>query len=167
MLGQVVQLVGPLLGRASSAQVPTTRTALKTSRGYCRPFGATVWADGVNFAVFSRHAQAVHLVLFEEEGHEEPFAELSLDPAENRTGDVWHVFVHQLPPRVLYGYRVHGPFAPRQGHRFTPRAVLLDPYARLLSGGHPFGTRQRSPRLGKVVLDGFDWEDDRPPRVPM
>src|SRR5262249_9707739 len=102
-----------------------------------------------------------------EEGHDEPFAEFPLDPVENRTGDVWHVFVHQLPPDVLYGYRVSGPFAPRAGHRFNPRALLLDPYARLLSGGHPFGARPKGQRLGKVALNDFDWEDDRPPNVPL
>src|SRR3954447_14086664 len=167
MLGQVVQLVGPLIGRAASTPDASARTAaaLITSRGYARPFGATVWADGVNFAVFSRHAQAVHLVLFEE-GGEEPFAEFPLDPSDNRTGDVWHVFVRDLSPGVLYGYRVNGPYAPRSGHRFNPRAVLLDPYARILSGGHPFGTKGGL-RLGKVVLEGFDWEDDRHPNVPM
>src|SRR4051794_13933404 len=127
MLGQVVQLVGPLIGRAAATQdAAQAAAALRTSRGYARPFGATVWADGVNFAVFSRHAHAVQLVLFEE-GADEPFAELNLDPADNRTGDVWHVFVHQLAPGVLYGYRVNGPFSPRAGHRFNPRTVLLDP----------------------------------------
>jgi glycogen operon protein len=139
--------------------------AWKTSRGYCRPLGATVWATGINFAVFSRHAQAVGLVLFEE-GQDEPFVELPLDPKGNRTGDVWHLFVHDLPPGVVYGYRVNGPYAPRSGHRFNPRAVLLDPYARALSGGHPWGTRGR-PRLGKVVVDDFDWENDVPPGTPL
>src|SRR5207302_8887054 len=112
-----------------------------------------------------RHAQAVHLVLFEE-GQDEPFAELPLGAAENRTGDVWHVFVHDLAPGVLYGYRAFGPYAPRSGHRFNPRAVLLDPYARFLSGGHPWGARGR-PRLGKVVVDDFDWENDIPPGIPL
>ena len=88
-----------------------------------------VRADGVNFAVFSRHAQRVHLVLFEE-GHEEPFAEIPLDPSANKTGDVWHVFVHGLPPDCLYGYRVDGPFAPQCRASLQLGAVLLDPYAR-------------------------------------
>jgi pullulanase/glycogen debranching enzyme len=65
----------------------------------------------VNFAVFSRHAQAVSLVLFKE-GQEEPLIEIPLDPTCNRTGDVWHVFVHGLPADILYGYRVQGPWAP-------------------------------------------------------
>src|SRR5437588_11111897 len=91
-----------------------------TTRGHCRPFGATPRPGGVNFAVFSRHAHGVDLVLFKE-GQEEPVAEVPLDPAVNRTGDVWHVCVHGLKPDVLYGYRVHGPLTPKAGHRFNPR----------------------------------------------
>src|SRR5262249_28447764 len=109
-----------------------------TTRGHCRPFGATPRPGGVNFAVFSRHAHAVTLVIFKE-GQEAPLAEIPLDPAFNRTGDVWHIFVYGLGPEVLYGYRVHGPFDPKAGHRFNPWAVLLDPYAVTLSGGHPRG----------------------------
>src|SRR5215813_3440539 len=97
-----------------------------TSRGHCRPFGATPQPGGVNFAVFSRHAHHVHLVLFQE-GQEEPLAEIALDPTTNKTGDVWHVFVAGLPADVQYGYRVFGPFAPRIGHRFDSRAIVLDP----------------------------------------
>jgi glycogen operon protein len=145
-------------------------SALSASRGYCRPLGANVWATGVNFAVFSRHAQAISLVLFED-GQEEPFTEIPLDPVGNRTGDIWHIFVHNLPPGVLYGYRVNGPFAPRLGHRFGPRTILIDPYARVLSGGHPWGNREevghRPARLGKVVVDDFDWEGDIPPGIPL
>src|SRR5262249_50393763 len=129
MLGQVVPLAAPLPGRPAAAESAAPagearfngesrlapRTALAISRGQCRPFGATLRAGGVNFALFSRHAQAVQLLLYSE-GHEEPFAEVPLDPVRNRTGDVWHVFVHNLPPEVLYGYRVQGPFAPRHGH---------------------------------------------------
>src|SRR5439155_3299010 len=93
------------------------KPVLTTSRGHCIPFGATPRPGGINFAVFSRHAQRVDLVLFEE-GREEPVAEFPLDAATNRTGDVWHVFVHGLRSGALYGYRVHGPYAPKAGHRF-------------------------------------------------
>ena len=172
MFGQVVPLAAPSVGRPLPTAETTNRvtSGLASSRGYCGPLGATVWATGVNFAVFSRHAQSIKLVLFEE-GQEEPFAEVPLDPAGNRTGFIWHVFVHNLPPGVLYGYRVNGPFAPRSGHRFNPRAILLDPYARALSGGHAWGAREESGhrpvRLGKVVVDDFDWETDLPPGIPL
>ena len=94
--------------------------------------------SGVNFAVFSRHAHRVYLVLFKE-GVEEPLAEIPLDPTLNKTGDVWHVFVYDLEPDILYGYRVDGVFAPKAGHRFDPKAIVLDPYARAISGGHRWG----------------------------
>ncbi|MFO0877214.1 MAG: glycogen debranching protein GlgX [Gemmataceae bacterium] len=172
MLGQIVPLATPLTGRgvATSDGLRDARSGLLLLRGQCRPLGATVRSDGVNFAVFSRHAQAVSLVLFEE-GAEDPFAELPLDPVHNRTGDIWHIFVRNLRPGVLYGYRANGPFDPRQGHRFNPRTIVLDPYARALSGGYPWGvrheSRNRPARLGKVVQDDFDWGDDTPPNTPL
>ncbi len=169
MLGQVLPLAVPLSSRGTTAE-PSARPSFSTSRGQCHPFGATPKANGVNFAVFSRHAQAVHLVLFQE-GHDEPLAEIVLDPTTHRTGDVWHVFVSGLPANVLYGYRVNGPFHPRAGQRFNPRAIVLDPYARALSGGHPWGARAdvrgRPARLGRIVADDFDWEGDVAPRTPL
>src|SRR5207245_2082449 len=91
------------------------RRRFATSRGHCLPFGATPRPGGINFAVFSRHAQRVDLVLFEE-GREQPIAEFPLDPTLHKTGDVWHVFVHGLKADVLYGYRAHGPSMPKAGH---------------------------------------------------
>ena len=98
-----------------------------TQRGFCRPFGATPFPGGVNFAVFSRHATALSLVLFKE-GAEDPVAEIILDPTQNKTGDVWHVFVLNLPSDMLYGYRLNGAFAPKAGHRFSNKAIVLDPF---------------------------------------
>ncbi len=184
-----------MLGRLTRSVVPTTvqpmmdtkapearvtesrgplRAAFTTTRGHCRPFGATPRPGGVNFAVFSRHAEQVHLVLFQE-GQEEPIAEIPLDPKVNKTGDVWHVFVEGLTADYLYGYRVWGPSNPRAGHRFDPRAVLIDPYAPAFSGGHRWGcldvphgkSNGRLTRRGRMVLDDFDWEGDVPPATPM
>jgi glycogen operon protein len=166
MLGQVVPLAVPLPGRATTESAGVAQPILTTSRGFCRPFGATARAGGVNFALFSRHAQAVHLLLYQD-GQAEPLAEIPLDPAVNRTGDVWHVLVRGLPADVLYAYRVNGPFHPRAGHRFNPRAVLLDPHARALSGGHPWGAREPRPRLGRVLAEEFDWEGDVLPATPL
>jgi glycogen operon protein len=150
------------------------RRTFATSRGHCVPFGATPRPGGVNFAVFSRHAHSVQLVLFKE-GHEEPFAEISLDPTINRTGDVWHIFVHDLAPDLCYGYRVNGPFIPRAGHRFNPRAIVLDPYAQAISGGQQWGcpdvphgqNNGRLTRRGRLTLDDFDWQNDVPPATPL
>jgi glycogen operon protein len=145
-----------------------------TARGSARPFGATPRADGVNFAVFSRHAQAVSLVLFRE-GCEDPSAEIALDPTINKTGDVWHIFVCGLQPEILYGYRVSGVFAPKAGHRFDPKKIVLDPYARAMSGGYRWGVpdvphgnaNARLTRRGKIIYDDFDWEGDVPLSTPM
>ena len=156
-----------------NGQAESAKPALTASRGHCLPFGATVRPGGVNFAVFSRHAQRVDLVLFEE-GREEPIAEFLLDPAVHRTGDVWHAFVHGLRPGALYGYRVHGPFAPRPGHRFNAHSVVLDPYARSVSGGKRWavpessnGAGGRLTRRGQVVHEEFDWGNDAPPATPL
>jgi len=88
--------------------------------------GATPRDGGVNFALFSAHAEAVDLCLFLD-GREERVA------LPERAGDVWHGFVPGLGPGAEYGFRVHGPWAPDLGHRFNPAKLLLDPYARALS----------------------------------
>jgi glycogen operon protein len=177
MFGRVT--VSPRSEREGGQSLPAARLApssatFPTARGRCRPFGATAQADGVNFAVFSRHAHAVSLVLFRE-GREEPVAEIPLDPGTNKTGDVWHIFVQGLTSDYLYGYRVHGPNTAKTGHRFNPSVVVLDPYARAISGnarwgradaprGQPHG---RLTRRGRIVVDDFDWEGDAPPGTPM
>lgn len=136
-------------------------------RGHPLPFGATRLAGGVNFAVFSRHATTVTLVLFWP-GASEPLMEFPLDRELNRTGDVWHVFVQGLAAGFEYGYR-----ASREGepdsplHRFDPAVVLLDPYARALSGPSLWrGASREESRAaawrGFLVDETFDWEFDRP-----
>ena len=164
----------PLMMPATTGEL---RPSFVTARGHCRPFGATPCPGGVNFAVFSRHAQGVHLVLFKE-GREEPIGEIPLDPTHNRTGDVWHIFVAGLMPDILYGYRVFGPFAPKSRHRFNPRSIVLDPYAlaaqrRPALGGRPTSRTGKSsgrlPRMpwAALVIEEFDWEGDMPPATPL
>jgi glycogen operon protein len=92
--------------------------------------GAHVTADGVNFAVFSAHAEQVDLCLFSADGKTE-LARLALP---ERSGDIWHGCVRGLEAGAVYGYRVHGPYAPEEGHRFNPHKLLLDPYTRQLCG---------------------------------
>jgi glycogen operon protein len=154
--------------------------ALAIEPGSFHPLGSTWDGRGVNFALFSEHATAVELCLFDEQGRETRVR------VPWRSLYVWHVYIPGLRPGQRYGWRVHGPFAPREGHRFNPNKLLLDPYARGLDGavdlrgpvyGYPrdrgatdavFDERDDAAAMPKalVVDDQFDWGDDRAPRVP-
>ncbi|WP_300034960.1 glycogen debranching protein GlgX [uncultured Roseobacter sp.] len=100
------------------------------TQGSPHPMGATLQGDGVNFAVFSANAHRVELCLFSPDGARE---EQRLTLPE-RSGDIWHGFLPGLRPGALYGYRVYGPYAPLEGHRFNPHKLLMDPYTRELRG---------------------------------
>ncbi len=134
------------------------------------PLGASEVARGVNFAVFSRHATSCTLVLFES-GRTEPVAEIPF-PAEFRIGDVFAMVVFDLDlDRLEYAFRMTGPSDPKAGHRFDPSALLLDPFARCLSGGETWGEESdpRHPRRYRARLapEDFDWEGDRQLELPM
>ncbi|TFG49023.1 MAG: glycogen debranching enzyme, partial [Candidatus Brocadiia bacterium] len=105
-----------------------------TLPGYPLPLGARHTGHGIQFSIFSRHADDVTLVLFESDDPDSAFREIPLDAEINRTGDIWHVLVENLPEGQLYGYRINGPYAPGEGHRFNPKMLLIDPYARSLAG---------------------------------
>ena len=146
------------------------------SPGAPLPLGSSQTRTGFNFALFSRHAEAASLVIFEP-GKAEIFTEIELDPLINRTGDIWHVLVHNLEPHLRYGYRLKGPFDPEGvGHRFTDD-LLLDPYAKALTGGTNWGevyvrSGLESPaaafkRRCCLVDNEFDWEGDRPLNIPL
>jgi isoamylase len=148
------------------------------------PLGATWDRLGTTFAIFSRHATRVELCLF---AHPE-------DPAESarvelhRTEDVWQACLPDLRPGQAYGYRVHGPYAPAEGHRFNPAKLLLDPYAKAISGtiqwsdalaGYPLRStdpnrdlvpdpRDSAGAVSKsLVIDtAFAWDDDSAPQTP-
>ncbi len=144
------------------------------------PLGATWDGSGVNVAIWSEHATAVELCLFDAEvpGREKERIRLT-----ERTDQVWHGRVAGLAPGALYGYRAHGPYAPSDGHRFNPAKLLLDPYARAITGNvtwhdallggrgsadaEPDGRDSAPYTPRSVVVDGaFDWGDDRPPATP-
>src|SRR5262245_40949286 len=95
--------------------------------GLSYPLGATWDGAGVNFALFSEHATKVELCLFDE-----PEAESQRIPLPEQTDQVWHGYFPDLKPGQLYGFRVDGPYAPKEGHRFNPHKVLLDPYAKAI-----------------------------------
>jgi glycogen operon protein len=126
-------------------------------RGRPYPLGATWDGAGVNFALFSKHAERVELCLLDPKGRRE-IERLEL---RDRTDFVWHCYLPEARPGLLYGYRVHGPHEPDRGHRFDPTKLLLDPYAKLIKGKIGAG-------LGRcqVVDTAFSWGDDRPPRTP-
>ena len=106
-------------------------TAFQLTAGRPYPLGASFDGEGVNFAVFSQHATRVTLCLFDDAGNES----FLIDLAE-RDGHVWHGYISGMRPGQQYGYRVHGPYAPEEGHRFNPHKLLIDPYAKKLTG-HP------------------------------
>ena len=134
--------------------------------GRLLPFGATPVDGGVNFAVSSLHATAVTLVLFRR-GEREPLAELPF-PGSFRVGGVYAMTVFGVDPAsVEYGYRVDGPYLPEEGHRFDPGALLVDPYAKALTGREVWGEGREGYRStawrSRPVEEAFDWQGDRPP----
>jgi glycogen operon protein len=138
--------------------------SLPVTEGAPDPLGATPTQGGVNFAVFSAHATAMELCLM----GQAPI------PITARTGDIWHIHVAGLQAGARYGFRAHGAFDPARGHRFNPAKLLIDPYAREISGRmrwHPdMAGPADSAALGHwsvVVADSFDWQGDRAPRIPM
>ncbi len=151
--------------------------------GTPHPLGATWDGEGVNFALFARSATRVELCLFDER---EPQRELARIPLRERTNRVWHAYLPDVRPGQLYGYRVHGPYAPDQGHRHNPNKLLLDPYAKAISGdlvwhdavfgydragggsdrdASALDSAPYTPRSA-VIDSAFTWGDDRAPRVP-
>src|SRR5215831_17604856 len=151
-------------------------------RGRPAPLGATWDGEGVNFALYSEHAQKVELCLFDAKGrHETERVEL-----RERTDFVWHCYLPEARPGRLYGYRVHGPYVPEEGQRFNAHKLLLDPYARMIVGelrwsdahfGYRVGGRREDltpdardnasamPKC-QVVDCAFTWGKGRRPNIP-
>jgi glycogen operon protein len=146
------------------------------------PMGAYFDGIGVNFAVFSANAQKIELCLFDPSGRKE----LARLPLPECTNEVWHGYLPDAGPGLLYGYRAHGPYEPHRGHRFNPHKLLLDPYARKLSGplrwtdalfGYrlnssrtdlSFDRRDSAPAMTKAVVveENFNWGQDTRPDIP-
>lgn len=158
-----------------------TTTHLEPGQPY--PLGATWDGEGVNFALYSSAAERVELCLFNEV--EDAAAAVSFT-LPRRTGHVWHGYLRDAKPGLLYGWRVHGPYAPEQGLRFNPNKLLIDPYARALVGevrwnsSHfaydlededadlSYNTEDSAAHMPRCVVvdEHFDWGDDAPPHVP-
>jgi isoamylase len=129
------------------------------------PFGATIIPGGVNFSIFSSHATSCTLVLFKKR-QLEPFVEIPF-PDEFRIGNVFCMTVFDLEIENLeYGYRMDGPFNPKEGHWFDPSKILMDPYAKVIGGRDLWGVTPdwSNPyqHRGRLIFDDFDWENDRP-----
>jgi glycogen operon protein len=150
--------------------------------------GAVKTETGVNFAVFSRHASSITLILFENHRPDSPRREIRLDPKRNKTGDIWHCHIRGLRAGACYLYRAEGPYQPEKGERFNSHKTLLDPYAKALTSleGWDLGTclgydgadprkdlsysgqdgQMVQPR-GIVIDDAFDWQGDTPLNYPL
>src|SRR5689334_2963444 len=171
----------PSRSPSSSSAAPVAN--LRVWPGGPYPLGASWDGEGTNFALFSEHATGVELCLFDRpEDAEESYR---LEVVE-RTDLIWHAYLPDVRPGQLYGYRVHGPYEPEHGHRFNPQKLVLDPYAKAVTGqprwddslfgytvGDPdadlsFDTRESAGEMPKcaVVDPAFPWGDDRRPGVP-
>ena len=142
------------------------------SRGDSRPLGATVRDGGVNFSLYSEHAERVELLLFTHFNDQAPFQVIRLETRHHRIFNYWHVFVHGIGAGQVYGYRVFGPNAPEQGLRYDHRKVLLDPYAKGIVYGQnwcranaqlPFDNTRSAMKSLVVDHTTFDWGDVVPP----
>ncbi|MCB9079870.1 MAG: glycogen debranching enzyme, partial [Anaerolineaceae bacterium] len=160
--------------------------SIQATPGSPLPLGSTVTENGVNFAIFSRHAKRVWLLLFNE-----PTASRATQIIEltHRTGDIWHTHISGLGHGQLYLYQIDGPYDPGYGHRFNKYKPLLDPYAKAITGNfewdlsQAFGydaharhsdlTLSTTTNLGGMPkciaygADGFDWEGDKPINRPL
>jgi glycogen operon protein len=166
------------LGGAAGRREP--HVALRVWRGDPYPLGATWDGSGVNFAIFSEHADAVDLCLFDEQGGDEQRIRLT-----EQTDLVWHAYLPDGRPGQRYGYRVHGPYEPHRGHRFNPAKLLIDPYAKRIDRavewddslfGYRIGADEDEPDdrdsapfvpKGVVVDPAFVWGGDDRLRTPL
>ena len=147
------------------------------------PLGSMWDGEGVNFAIYADHATAIELCLFDDETDVKESMKLILT---ERTHHIWHIYLPGIKPGQLYGYRVHGPFRPEEGHRYNPHKLLIDPYAKAISGviqwhdalfGYVMGSEEADLGMseldsapfipkGVVIDEKYDWEGEEPLDVP-
>ncbi|WP_395740942.1 glycogen debranching protein GlgX [Prosthecobacter sp.] len=157
--------------------------SFRVRQGHPYPLGATWDGVGTNFALFSAHAQKVELCLFDPQ---DPQREIMRKQLREKTDHVFHGYLNDVRPGALYAYRVHGPWKPEEGHRFNRNKLLLDPYAKALTGGFKWKDEMFGYRIGGnedfemdkrdnaslmprcvVIDDKFDWSGDRRIDRPM
>ncbi|MAT71154.1 MAG: glycogen debranching enzyme GlgX [Planctomycetaceae bacterium] len=135
---------------------------------YPLPYGAILQDGGVQFAVYSKSATAMRVLLYRRVTDTDPYRVIEFNPATDRWGDIWSMYVPDLEAGQLYHFQADGPYNPERGHRFNPQARLIDPYARALAGS--FQTSDdgviRPPKC-VVIDDTFDWKGDRHLKRPL
>eukprot|EP00262_Sarcandra_glabra_P000408 TRINITY_DN10485_c1_g1_i3.p1 TRINITY_DN10485_c1_g1~~TRINITY_DN10485_c1_g1_i3.p1 ORF type:complete len:788 (-),score=138.80 TRINITY_DN10485_c1_g1_i3:476-2782(-) len=160
-----------------TSQISESSQVMEVSPGQAFPLGASEVENGINFAIFSQHASSVTICLSipyrgKIQGLDTAMVEIKLDPRNNKTGDIWHICVEDLPRSgCLYGYRIDGPQGWQEGHRFDDSVVLLDPYAKLVEGRKIFGdvSNKMSKFLGSYDFTTlpFDWGANyKTPNIP-
>jgi glycogen operon protein len=155
--------------------VDKTTLTYQTEAGRSHPLGAIPDANGVNFSIFSEHATAIDLLLFDQHDDLEPIQVIHLDPIIHKTFHFWHVYVRGLQPGTHYAYRVDGPADLHAGHRFDHNKVLIDPYARgnnktlwqRVDACLPGDNLATSMRSVVIETSDYDWQGDRPLNRPM
>jgi glycogen operon protein len=141
------------------------------SSGCPQPLGSTITPSGINFALFSRHAETVSLVLeLQDTLDAADRIEIKLDPKLHKTGDIWHIQVSGLPPHIRYGYRISGPWEPQtSGHGYNKDLILIDPYVKELRS--PRWRQDRSclgrQCCGLIPDTSYNWEGDQPLNTPL
>ncbi len=152
-------------------------------QGHPYPLGATWDGEGTNFALFSEYAEKVELCLFDPA---DPLRQIAVCRLREKTDHVYHGYLPEVKPGMLYCYRVHGPWKPEEGHRFNANKLLLDPYAKAINGGFKWSDEMFGYRVGGeedlemderdnsalmprcvVVDDTFDWSDEQRIDRPM
>jgi len=144
----------------------------ETKKGKPLPPGATVYDNGVNFAIFSKNASSIELLLFNNYDDVEPYFTIVFDKTINKTQNFWHVFVKGLKPGAFYAYIVDGPLKPEEGHIFNKKKILIDPYSKGINkyfwnvDAACASEDNLSKSLRSAVIDthSYDWEEDKPIR---
>src|SRR3712207_2968633 len=133
---------------------------MKLWPGHSYPLGATWDGAGVNFALFSENASKVELCLFDGPDAKSESARIQMP---EQTHQVWHCYLPDVMPNQLYGFRVHGSYAPKEGQRFNPHKILLDPYARAIGRDIRWGDELFGYKIGDPAGDlSFDARDSAP-----
>lgn len=161
----------------------STMNDLKLLNGSPMKLGAVLTPQGINFSIYSKDATRVVLYLFNHADDKTPSSAIELNPNNNKTGNIWHIFVEGLKAGTLYLYKVDGPYNPPKGLRFNFSKYLFDPYAKAFTNGSVFLTYEKLKKTGSstgeiqdlstfpkcVVIDDddFDWDGDKPLNYPL